>query len=353
MLRTSILTWSLIGWPEIKLPLGLILLFGALGLVALVFLYQRKRQLQTTVEEQFKEFRERAVGLMDQIDKLRQRHKTLPSTDPDFVEPMTGATLALYDEVSVELDRMWERWLGVMEVWNQAEQRMRTSSTFGVKPTEEARELLAGGGLEDLLKQSSRCEANLDRLNLAHEVARKSLKEARKQLTLLELAIESGRLSGGVGDLYQREARVAARELDDAEKILTADPIGTEERLEGVRQTLADVQHQPAPRPYQPRDGFGFPSRSVLDDLAVAANRLQELASSIRVTDVVSMLIKGWVALWILGLFLAILPALMPFILLFMGVVVLTSGLRVFQRMAMPWYWYEPRRKIGKHRRPW
>lgn len=139
MLRTSIVTWSLIGWPEIKLPLGLIILFGVLGLVALIVLYQRKRQLQSTVEEQFKQFREQAVGLMDQIDRLRQRHKTLPSTDPDFVEPMTGATKALYDQVSADLERMWERWLGVMEVWNQAEQRMKSASTFGVKPTEEAK----------------------------------------------------------------------------------------------------------------------------------------------------------------------------------------------------------------------
>lgn len=353
MIRTSALTWSLIGWPEIKLPMGLILLFGALGLVALIFLYQRKRRLQSTVEEQFKEFRERAVGLMDQIDSLRQRHKTLPSTDPDFVEPMTGATLALYDQVSADLERMWERWLGVMEVWNQAERRMKEASTFGVKPTEEARELLAGGGLEDLLKESSRCEANLDRLNLAHEVARKSVRESRRQLALLEDAIESGRISSGVGELYRREAEHAVRELDGAEQILAADPIGAEERIDVVRRALADVQQQPPPRPYQPRDGFGFPSRSVLDDLAVAANRLQELASSIRITDVVSMLIKGWVALWVLGLFLAILPALMPLILLFMGVVVLTSGLRVFQRMTMPWSWYEPPRKMGRRRRPW
>ncbi|MDR3618791.1 MAG: hypothetical protein P4L85_05525 [Paludisphaera borealis] len=351
MLRTSIVMWSLIGWPEIKLPLGLILLFGLLGLVALIVLYQRRRQLQITVEEQFKEFRERAVGLMDQLDALRQRHKTLPSTDPDFVEPMAGATLALYDQVSADLERMWERWLAVMEVWNQAEQRMRSASTFGVKPTEEARELLAGGGLEDLIKQSSLCEASLDRLNLAHEVARKSMREARRQLSLVEHALEGGELSSGVSDLYRREARLAQRELDDAEKLLTADPIGAEERIGDVRRSLADVQHQPSPRTYQPRDGFGFPSRSVLDDLAVAASRLQTLASNLRVTDVVAMLIKGWVLLWVLGLFLAILPALMPLILMFMGFVVIASGLRVFQRMAMPWYWYEPRR--GKRRRPW
>lgn len=341
--------------------MGLIILFGILGLAALFALYKRKRQLQVDVEEQFKSFREQAVGLMDQIDKLRQRHKTLPSTDPDYVEPMAGATKALYDQVSTDLERMWERWLAAMEVWNKAEQRIRASSTFTVKPTEEARELLAGGGLEDLIRQSNRCEANLDRLNLAHEVARKSVRESRKQLALLEDEIESGKVADNLGDLYRREARVAHKELDQAEAILTADPVGAEERMEGVRRSLADVRHQPAPRPYQPRDGFGFPSRSVLDDLAEAANKLQQLASNIKVTDVVSMLIKGWVALWVLGLFLAILPALMPMILLFMGVVVVTSGFRVFNRMAPPGQGFDPRRldprrfdpRRGKHGRRW
>jgi hypothetical protein len=351
MRRTPLVVWSLIGWHEIQLPVALIVLFGALGLVALFILYQRKRQLQVTVEEQFKAFRERAVGLMDRIDKLRQRHKALPSTDPDFTETMTGATQALYDQVSADLDAMWERWLAAMDVWNQVEQRIRSSSFFGAKLTEEAQELLSGGGLEELLRQSSLCEASLDRLNLAHEVARKSVREARRQLVLVEKAVEGGGLSSGVGDLYRREARQAHQELDDAEAILTADPIGAEERIGGVRRTLADLQREPEPRPYRPGDGFGFPSHSVLDDLAVAAARLQELASNIRITDIVSMLIKGWVVLWVLGLFLAILPALMPLILTFMGFVVIASGLRVFQRLATPWLGPEPRRI--KRRKPW
>jgi len=351
MLRTSIVVWSLIGWHEIQLPVALIVLFGVLGLVALVFLYQRKRQLEVTVEEQFKAFRERAVGLMDQIDRLRQRHKTLPSTDPDFTEPMTGATKALYDQVSADLDAMWDRWLAAMEVWNQAEQRMRSSSVFGVKPTEEARQLLSGGGLEELLRQSSLCEASLDRLNLAHEVARKSVREARRQLVLVEKAVEGGDLTSGVSELYRREARQAHGELDDAGAILTADPIGAEERIGSVRRTLADLQREPEPRPYQPGESFGFPSRSILDDLSVAAGRLQELASNIRITDIVSMLIKAWVVLWVLGLFLAILPALVPLILMFMSFVVIASGLRVFQRMGTPWFGDDPRRR--KRRKPW
>ena len=74
------------------LPLALMAVLVLLGVAALGLLYYRKRQLQGTVEGQFKDFREKAVALMDQLDALRQRHKTLPSTDPDFTAPMSGAT---------------------------------------------------------------------------------------------------------------------------------------------------------------------------------------------------------------------------------------------------------------------
>ena len=86
------------------LPLALMAILALLGVAALGLLYYRKRQLQGAVEGQFKGFREKAVALMDQLDALRQRHKTLPSTDPDFTAPMSGATLALYNAVEADLN---------------------------------------------------------------------------------------------------------------------------------------------------------------------------------------------------------------------------------------------------------
>src|SRR5271166_1661360 len=112
-----------------------------LGLAAFGLIYYRKRRLQNTVEAQFKDFRERAVALMDQLDGLRQRHKTLPATDPDFTVAMSGATLALYNEVSRDLDSLWERWLKVMEIWEQAQSRIRAGSGLGIKPTEEEKSM--------------------------------------------------------------------------------------------------------------------------------------------------------------------------------------------------------------------
>lgn len=338
-------TWALLGLPAARLPVALILFFGALGLAALVFLHQRGRRLQAGVDEEFKRFREEAVRLMDQIDALRQRHKTLPSTDPDFTEPMAGATLALYNQVSADLDRLWERWLNVMEVWNQAEQRMRSASRFGSNaPSEEARQMLAAGGLEELLRRSSDCKADLDRLNLAHETASKAMKEAR-----LEIA-ETERTTFG-GARTQEAAANCRRTLDEAATILTADPIGAADRVEAARRALAEAGNRATPPPpLPPRSGSGSSSRSIFDDLSAAASRLQELAANLRVTDIVGLLIKGWVALWVLGLFLVILPFLMPLILVFMGFVVIASGLRAFQHMSGPLDWGGPHRR---RRRRW
>ena len=36
---------------------------------------------------------------------------------------MTGATLALYEHVNRDLDGLWERWLKLMEIWDQTQQR--------------------------------------------------------------------------------------------------------------------------------------------------------------------------------------------------------------------------------------
>src|SRR5437868_14599683 len=132
-----------------------------LGVAALGLLYYRRRQLQGTVEGQFKDFRDKAVALMDQLDALRQRHKTLASTDPDFTAPMSGATLALYDAVEADLNGLWERWLEVMELWDRAQKLGRSGSGLAVRQAEEARKLLDQGHLDELLRQSGSCKERL------------------------------------------------------------------------------------------------------------------------------------------------------------------------------------------------
>ncbi len=174
------------------LPLALMAGLLVLGVVALWRLYYSKRELQTVVEGQFKQFREKAVNLMDQIDALRRRHDTLPSTDPDFTQPMAGATLALYNAVEGDLNGLWDRWLKVMELWDQAQKLVRSSSGLAVRQAEEARKLLKKGDIDELLRQSGSCKERLDRLNGAHEKVREDLKQAKEELATLRMTLEQG-----------------------------------------------------------------------------------------------------------------------------------------------------------------
>ena len=175
------------------MPLVLMVVLVLLGVAALVVLYRRKRQLQEAVEAQFQGFREQAVALMDRLDALRLRHKTLPATDPDFTAPMSGATLALYNAVEADLNALWERWLEVMELWNRAQKLVRSGSGLAVRQAEEARKLLDQAHVDELLRQSAACKDRLDRLNRAHEDARESLEAGRGELAVL-------RTSSGDGD---------------------------------------------------------------------------------------------------------------------------------------------------------
>ena len=125
--------------------IGIPVVLIVLGLVALGWVLFRRWQLQQAVRLQFKAFREQAVALMDRLDALRRRHKTMTTTDPDFEVPMVGATRGFYEEVDRDLDSLWERWLSVMEVWNRTQERLASGSGLGLSPgpVEEAKALLA------------------------------------------------------------------------------------------------------------------------------------------------------------------------------------------------------------------
>ena len=225
--------------------LAVFTVLGLIGLAVLGVLYYRKSQLQGAVDAQFRGFREKAVALMDQIDSLRKRHKTLPSTDPDFTAPMTGATLALYNQVEHDLDDLWSRWLEVMETWNQVERQIRAGSGLTLKPTEEARKLIEQGGIDTLLRQSSACRQKLDRLNQGHEQAREALTAGRAELNALHDAPELLDRHDRAGEIA-RAVAWSERLFEEAERLITADPIGTQELI--VRAQEPRGRHRPASR---------------------------------------------------------------------------------------------------------
>jgi hypothetical protein len=319
------------------IALAAMVLFSVIGLTAIGLIYYRRLRLQSSVESQFKTFRERAVALMDELDGLRQRHKTLPKTDPDFTVAMTGATLALYDRVNHDLDRLWERWLKVMEIWEQAQWRIRAGSGLGVKPTEEAQKLLAGGEIDELVRQSSSCKARLDQLNEGHERAREELKAARLELAAIQSAITKGTGVLLPSDPNHGEVAAAEEALSSAEHMIQADPIGARELISRTRRALAALSGRPDGR--TPDRGERQTSYVLIDELAAAGQRLRAAFAKLRLTDLLGLFVRAWVAVWMVGILLSLLTALMPLIIFAAGFLIILAGGWMFWRAVAPWFW--------------
>jgi hypothetical protein len=320
------------------LPLALMAILVLFGGAALVLNYRRRRQLQDAVEEQFKGFRAKAVGLMDQLDALRQRHKTLPSTDPDFAAPMAGATLTLYNAVETDLNVLWERWLKVMELWDHAQKLVRSGSGLAVKQAEEARKLLETGDIDELLRQSRSCKERLDRLNQGHEQAREALEVNRAELEAVRQSVDRG--TGVLLPSDPQRQRIAGAEtvFSQVERMLTADPIGAQETLALWHQSLTGLCQRPGhelDRRQQTR-----PAYSLLDDLASAADHFRNAASKLRLTNVLGLFVRFWLVVWGFSFLIGLFNVLMPLILILLGFGLIIAGFWAIWQMVTFWFWY-------------
>ena len=317
--------------------LAVFTVLSLIGLAVLGVLYYRKSQLQGAVDAQFRGFREKAVALMDQIDSLRKRHKTLPSTDPDFTAPMTGVTLALYNQVEHDLDDLWSRWLGVMETWDRVERQIRAGSGLTLKPTEEARKLIGQGGIDTLLRRSSACRQKLDRLNQGHEQAREALAAGRAELKALHDAPE-------LLDRHDRAEEIARqvasseRLFEEAERLITADPIGTQELIVRARRNLAAAIARPREQPRSPWEVR--PTYPSIDDLSASFNRLRQAATELFRTSHVGSFVRGWTVFWVLGLMLVFFTPFLPLAIVLLGVLVILAGFWTLWRIVASWFWF-------------
>jgi hypothetical protein len=321
------------------LPLALMVVLLLLGVAALAWLYYRKRQLQGTVEGEFKHFREKAVALMDQLDALRQRHKNLPLTDPDFTVPMSGATLSLYNAVESDLNSLWERWLKVMELWDHAQKLVRSSSGLAVRQTEEARRLLDQGHIDELLRHSASCKARLDRLNQGHERAREAVQSGRSELEAFREARDEGRWAPIPSDRRLEVITRADTMMGQAERMIEADPIGAEELVARTRRSLASLAQQPEPEPVRP-PRRPRPEYSLLDDLAAAAEGFRAAAARLRLTNLFGLFIRFWLIVWGLGLILGLMGPLIPLFIFGMGFVLILAGFWAIWQTVTFWFWY-------------
>src|SRR5208282_4902711 len=239
--------------------LAAMVVLGLLGLAAFGLIYYRKRRLQHTVEAQFKDFRERAVALMD-----------------------------------------------------------------------------------ELVRQSSSCRRRLDRLNQGHEQAREHLKAAREELAAIQSAISKGTGVLLPSDPHHGEIEAAEQALAEAERRIEADPIGAGEAIVRTRRDLSALSGRPDGRTGW--RGESPSSYTMIDELAAAAERLRAAAARLRLTDLLGLFVRAWVAVWVIGILFGLLTTLIPLIIFVAGFLIILVGAWMFWRAVASWFWFGLRR---------
>jgi hypothetical protein len=222
------------------LPLSL-LGVGTLGALG-AFFVQRSRHDRRVAEARKKlaTFKEEVVSLSDLLDAQQERHRLLPHTDPDFKTPMQGQTRSTYDDVQGAIRRYRERWLGLMDVWEKAQERVDSEWFLGTAAADDCIRLLdSAEARPPLADVAGECRAPLDVLEQAHE-------KSRELANVLDGAVAAatdrvGKLStrGRSGAAFQAAMAAAGRSLALARHDLESDPVEARGRLE---RGQADVE---------------------------------------------------------------------------------------------------------------
>ncbi|QEH37512.1 Chromosome partition protein Smc [Aquisphaera giovannonii] len=215
----------------------------AVGLIMAGLIWLGRRRTRNTVESKIKDYKKKAVDVMDRLDALKARLKQLPIEDPDFKEPMGGETLAFYEETQKHLTGLWDRWLEVMDVLDKAQELAKKDSALGTQKLKEAEQLVSDSkAFETIDEEAKACAASMDVLNRSHEDARAdadAVAAIRKEI------------DGRVGEVdkeglptlpYRPEVEGIAGEAEKAGKILVPDPIGARRSLGAARQRAASLR---------------------------------------------------------------------------------------------------------------
>jgi hypothetical protein len=233
---------------------------------------------------------------------------------------------------------LWDRWLEVMELWDQAQRLVRSSSGLAVRQAEEARRLLDRGHVEELLRQSASCKERLDRLNRAHEQARDALVAGRDELAVLQRSIDEGADGRSFPDSRGDGPARLGTMFDQAEGMIAADPIGAAEVIGRARRSVTSLAHRPAPEPHRAR--VPRPSESPFHDLAAAANAFRTDAARLGVTNILGLLARFWMVIWGLALIVGLFGPLMPLVIFVMGFVLIIAGFWAIWQIVTFWFWY-------------
>ena len=221
------------------LPLGLAALAG-LGAVT-TFFVQRARHERRLAEARQKlaAFKSEVVALSDLLDSQQERHRMLPHSDPDFKTPMEGLTRSAYDNVQSALRRYRERWLGLMDVWEKAEERIGKETFLGTAEAEEAIKLLdSAEARPPLADVAGECSAPLETLEQAHEKARELAATLQTNVVTTTQRIDALAKRGRSNAGFQGPMAEVARGVELAKRGLEPDPVAARGRLEEIATRL-------------------------------------------------------------------------------------------------------------------
>ena len=221
------------------LPLGLLGL-GTAGLLGgLLVQWSRHGRRVRVAREKLAAFKSEVVSLSDLLDGQQERHRMLPHSDPDFMTPMQGMTRATYDNVQGSIGRYRERWLGLMDVWERAQEKIESEWFLGTSAADDAVKLLdSAEARPPLADVAAECRAPLDALEQAHERAR----EAAATLDA-EIAEAAGRLEGvprrGRSDaVFQATLAEVARGRTRFGEQVEGDPVAARGGLDEARGAI-------------------------------------------------------------------------------------------------------------------
>jgi hypothetical protein len=229
------------------LPLGLAALAGLGALTA--FFVQRSRHERRLAEARRKlaAFKSEVVALSDLLDSQQERHRMLPHSDPDFKTPMEGLTRSAYDNVQSALRRYRERWLGLMDVWEKAEERIGKETFLGTAEAEAAIKLLdSAEARPPLADVTGECSAPLDALEQAHEKARELAAALDAEVATTAQRLDALAKRGRSNAAFRAPMAQVGRGVELTTQGLEADPVAARGRLEELsamqERTVARIE---------------------------------------------------------------------------------------------------------------
>ncbi|MFM8804488.1 MAG: hypothetical protein ACKOK8_11370 [Planctomycetia bacterium] len=221
------------------LPFGLASLLGIGAVTA--FFVQRSRHERRLAEARRKlaAFKGEVVALSDLLDSQQERHRMLPHSDPDFKTPMEGLTRSAYDNVQSAIRRYRERWLGLMDVWEKAEERIGKETFLGTAEADTAIRLLdSAEARPPLADVAGECSGPLDSLEQAHEKARELAAALEANVASTGQRLDALARRGRSNAAFQGPLTEAGRGAELARQGLEADPVAARGRLEELAAQL-------------------------------------------------------------------------------------------------------------------